>query len=724
MRKYFFANAFWGLVSTITFLACGDSSDDSVSVNTQMRVDALEDLPNCSEKREGETAFLLEDNSTYKCHNGKWEMESASVKTVPTMDDLLNCTSKSQGDTVQVVAENAIYQCIDGKWLKYRTLIDQKQSQEDLLACVPKREGNLTYVADEQTLYQCLDGKWVRYDVSSTVEPNKPMSSSSIKNEKVLSSSSVTLPKSSNGVALSSSVIKSSSSVAKLSSSIVVISSSAAKSSSSIVKYSSSKENVPASYAFDTWLGLEGISRVDTRLDNGSKTSGYWFGYDDRGDRGESRIIWADGTIKLVAGNTPDSLANVISYCNGVCGTAILDKGLLSYNPFVGIGFNVVGNTSKTDPTLEAGDASSWGGVCITYASAAAPSFELGLGDDVDASIDYANPAASLPKASAGLMKQLAWSDFKQPSWYKGSKKISGLEAAKQLVSMKFKIQSVSNEYKFNICGIGPYGGACPTSCKLPPRAVVTSSSSEVKSSSSVARSSSGVALSAGSTFETWNGFDWKSQVNTGLDNGSKTSGYWFSYDDRGDKGKSQIVWADGSVGHSDGRSPDSLENVIQLCNGICGTAILDKGDLVYNPFVGIGFNVVGNTSETDLTPEAGDASAWGGICITYKSQIPPSIELGLGDEVDASIGYANPAASLVKSTDGTVKNIAWADFKQPSWYKGDKKMPGPEAAKQLVALKIKMQGSSGQYDFKFCAIGPYGGDCPQSCGSELYNGR
>jgi len=219
--------------------------------------------------------------------------------------------------------------------------------------------------------------------------------------------------------------------------------------------------------------------------------------------------------------------------------------------------------------------------------------------------------------------------------------------------------------------------------------------------------------------FITWNADS--DHVITGIGNDTETAGYWFSYGDDGDGGASSVTWP---VKLGNDYSETAMDPVIEACGGICGTAVLAKGTLTYNPFVGIGFNVVGEASANDPTPVAGDASAWGGLCITYTSDIIPVLELGLGDAVDASIGYANPAASLVKSTGGTVKNIAWADFKQPSWYKGDKKMPGPEAAKQLVALKIKMQGSSGQYDFKFCAIGPYGGDCPQSCGSELYNGR
>ena len=223
---------------------------------------------------------------------------------------------------------------------------------------------------------------------------------------------------------------------------------------------------------------------------------------------------------------------------------------------------------------------------------------------------------------------------------------------------------------------------------------------------------------SAAFAFETWIGTDLVEQINTGIGNDTETAGYWFDYGDGNDGGKSAVTWP---VEKGNEYSAESMSPIIEHCGGICGTAVLDKGTLTYNPFVGIGFNVVGETSTTDNTPAAGDASAWGGLCITYKSEAAPSLELGLGDEVDATIGYANPAASLPKSTAGTSKSLAWSDFKQPSWYKGDTKMAGDAAAAQLVAVKFKLQATAGSYEFNICAVGPAtGGTCPAECGQVI----
>ena len=214
--------------------------------------------------------------------------------------------------------------------------------------------------------------------------------------------------------------------------------------------------------------------------------------------------------------------------------------------------------------------------------------------------------------------------------------------------------------------------------------------------------------------FETWYGGNGEAQIQTGLGNETNTHGYWYSYNDNDDGGTSKIVWPVESDSYNayDG----SMDPVIEHCGGICGTAVLSKGALTYNPFAGVGFNVVGETSLADDTPVAGDASAWGGLCITYTSSVAPTLELGLG-EFDATIGYANPAASLAKASSATAsKAIPWSGFSQPSWYKGTTKISGEEAAKQLVSVKFKMQAQPGTYDFNICGIGPYDGTCPKSC--------
>ncbi|MCQ2089119.1 MAG: T9SS type A sorting domain-containing protein [Fibrobacter sp.] len=209
--------------------------------------------------------------------------------------------------------------------------------------------------------------------------------------------------------------------------------------------------------------------------------------------------------------------------------------------------------------------------------------------------------------------------------------------------------------------------------------------------------------MSYADPFTTWIGSEGLEQVVTGLDNGSETSGYWFDYND----GSSEVVYpVEKGNGYEGGEN--SLGPIITECGGVCGTYKLTKGSFTYNPFIGIGFNIAG---EGDNGPTAADASSWGGICIGYKVEHGASLELGMGDEVDADIGYANPVASLVKS-DGAVKTIEWAGFKPPSW--ATKKIDGPTAASQLVAVKFKVQAATGTVGaFNIMSVGPAtGGAC------------
>ena len=60
------------LVLTMSFFACGDSGSTDTPKGTDMSVSAMEWLPNCTENREGMTAFVEEDNATYECKSGKW----------------------------------------------------------------------------------------------------------------------------------------------------------------------------------------------------------------------------------------------------------------------------------------------------------------------------------------------------------------------------------------------------------------------------------------------------------------------------------------------------------------------------------------------------------------------------------------------------------------------------------------------------------------------------
>lgn len=212
-----------------------------------------------------------------------------------------------------------------------------------------------------------------------------------------------------------------------------------------------------SAFAFTTWNGTDGVYQIDTELDAGTETAGYWFIYNDKDDGGASSITWP-----VEPGNeySKDALDPIIDYCGGVCGTYTLDKGTLTYDPFVGIGFNVAGEDESG--TAAPADASGMGGVTIGYSCDVAAALEMGLGDAGDAEIGWDNPAASLPKAASGVIKTFTWSQFKQAGW--GSGKITGDAASKKLVALKMKIQAKTGSTgQFNIYCVGDASASCGT---------------------------------------------------------------------------------------------------------------------------------------------------------------------------------------------------------------------------------------------------------------------
>ena len=181
--------------------------------------------------------------------------------------------------------------------------------------------------------------------------------------------------------------------------------------------------------------------------------AGKWFWDADSVDGGKSTILW----------NTDDeyggSLDSAVAYAwafGGIAGVARLDKGGLTYNPFVSVGFYVAGFDSN-GVALSA-DITNWNGICIAYQSDVAPSLELDLGDSLNKELNWALPSVSLRRASFGYgeSKCATWDQFKMPSWSKNYKyKISGEEAAKRVVGIRFRLQATPRDYRFNIMAIG-----------------------------------------------------------------------------------------------------------------------------------------------------------------------------------------------------------------------------------------------------------------------------
>ena len=233
------------------------------------------------------------------------------------------------------------------------------------------------------------------------------------------------------------------------------------------------------------WYGVNGKAQVVTGLGNGSNTEGLWWWTNPDGEGGDSKVVWD------VEPGEDGSFDNLVKACGGISGTAVLDQGKVTYNPYVEVGFNVVGedinayvsdwdaNFSAFGGRSLAGDASAWGGIAISYSSDVALGIELGFRFDDDGDIiSSCLPYVYVPKAPEGNFVRIPWSEFKQAAWIRDNEyKISGLGAAKKLVNVMIKVQAKPGSYHFNIKAIGSYDmdetPVLPEKCATPTIAFV-----------------------------------------------------------------------------------------------------------------------------------------------------------------------------------------------------------------------------------------------------------
>ena len=193
------------------------------------------------------------------------------------------------------------------------------------------------------------------------------------------------------------------------------------------------------------------------------------------------------------------------------------------------------------------------------------------------------------------------------------------------------------------------------------------------------------------------------------LPKGTVADGRWFweTQTDEEDGGRSEIVWP-----VEPGNGEDPLAPIIDNCGGICGTAVLDHGDLYYDPFVTVGFTLAKDSLGNSVPV---DVSSWGGFCLTYTSETNIALDLDLGDSVNRELQLGLPSYTFPKTDSVESKCVRWSDFNLPPWlddvprsWSGD---VGKKAAKQLVAVRLRIQGKTGSYDFNISYIGTLADD-------------
>ena len=124
---------------------------------------------------------------------------------------------------------------------------------------------------------------------------------------------------------------------------------------------------------------------------------------------------------------------------------------------------------------------------------------------------------------------------------------------------------------------------------------------------------------------------------------------------------------------------------LISAYQGIKGSVTL--GDGYKYPYAGIGFNVWSGKQE------GVDISAWGGICLSYQSDVGFAIELGVEDEATVT-EYNNYKATVPKAAAMSTKDFDWASFKQEANW--GKTVAQATVLAKTAAIKLKFSGTAG----------------------------
>ncbi len=232
MRKLSLGLSF---VAMVVLAACGgDSSSKAEEYDTdEIVAESVDDLPNCTKKREGEKART--DDGNYVCTDGVWKAEAEEIPSYETEEDVPACTKKKEGSLVYVEDTKDTLICESGEWKNVddsdddETTEDESSSsdeetddesssseqgqpeceltvatEEELPICTMKRDGITACIDDIGEVVVCESGMWSIKTSSSSSEEE---SSSSEEQESSSSegSSSSGEEESSSSISLSSS---------------------------------------------------------------------------------------------------------------------------------------------------------------------------------------------------------------------------------------------------------------------------------------------------------------------------------------------------------------------------------------------------------------------------------------------------------------------------------------------------------------------------------------
>lgn len=187
-----------------------------------------------------------------------------------------------------------------------------------------------------------------------------------------------------------------------------------------------------------------GWSKVYTRIyaDDTSKfgdRAGEFFFETDSAEGGKSTIIW-------FYDNSPSTFEKT-----DLEASVLLDKGNLTSDPFINLGFYIAGFDSSGK--ILTADISNWNGICVLYHGTINPVMRLDLGESTNQKIGYDLP--SITVKSKGSSQCFEWNDFKQSNSDGDYEHISGEDAAKHVARIIMHFQAEPGYHGFSFLAIG-----------------------------------------------------------------------------------------------------------------------------------------------------------------------------------------------------------------------------------------------------------------------------
>lgn len=203
----------------------------------------------------------------------------------------------------------------------------------------------------------------------------------------------------------------------------------APKSSSSNVEESSSSAKVIIGNMLWDGYNDRGEGQVETGGD--SRTSGYWYQFNDGDNGGTSALQFPSDVDTLIYGSP---FPELIKKRHGIELGVKFGDGY--EKPYAGVAFNV------WNEEQEGGSVSPWGGICLQYKSSIDFEIELGLEDGAIPTMGSCSFVASVPASTSEKISDFVWEKFKNNCGAGVSPDLT--DALKKVASVRLKFSGAA----------------------------------------------------------------------------------------------------------------------------------------------------------------------------------------------------------------------------------------------------------------------------------------